>query len=145
VHDAFAEDEKTTSASLLLWFALIAFVISIMTWQVTPNVLRDNMAANEASAMASVRTIERAAVSYSRQHPDKGYPQRLPDLLPYLDSALANGVKSGYVFQYRPQPRDPDGVVRGFTVEATPMLYGQTGQRHFAADEGGEVSGLRAR
>jgi hypothetical protein len=116
---------------------MIAAVVASMT---TPNLLRSRVAANEASAVGSVRTINTAAETYKAQHPGEGYPQTLSDFAPYVDPVLANGVKSGYRFRYVPGTRDVDGAVKAFRVEATPVEEGKTGQRSYIGSELGQIS-----
>src|SRR5690242_14352627 len=89
---------------------LLIAVISI------PNLLRSRIAANEASAVGSVRTLNMAVASYAADHPDKRYPEQLSDLSPYIDGVLVNGTKSGYNFRYEPQSRDALGAVKSFKV-----------------------------
>jgi type II secretory pathway pseudopilin PulG len=55
---------------------LIAAAVAI------PNLLRSRMAANEAAAAASLRTINTAQVTYSTTYPDKGYAPSLAVLGP---------------------------------------------------------------
>ncbi len=112
---------------------LLIFYISV------PNLLRSRIAANEASAVGSMRTINTAITSYAADHPDKGYPEQLSDLSPYVDSVLANGTKSGYNFHYVPQSRDALGAVKSFKVVAMPQTS-ETGQRRFSTDERGAIA-----
>src|ERR1022692_4576001 len=75
-----------------------------------PNLLRSRMAANEASAVGSIRTINVAAINYSSTF-GKGYPTTLAALGPSPDgsapteaqaglipSEIASGNKNGYTF-----------------------------------------------
>jgi len=130
------EVKKYPIGTWLLIPAIIALVVALST----PNLLRSRIAANESSAVGSVRTINTAAAAYSSAHPGEGYPRNLADLAPYLDRPLAQGIKSGYSFRYTAQPADYDGAVKGFRVEAVPVSEGQTGQRSFATNESGTIS-----
>jgi len=103
-----------------------------------PNLLRSRIAANEASAVGSMRAINTALASYSEQRPGGGYPQKLVDLAPYVDSTLSKGQKSGYKFRYVPAGPDLDGAVKGYRVEAVPVAA-QTGVRRFSSNESGEI------
>jgi hypothetical protein len=47
-----------------------------------PNILRSKMAANEASAVGSLRTYNTALVSYATECPSQGYPASLTFLGP---------------------------------------------------------------
>src|SRR5579863_8117071 len=82
-----------------IWIAGIPIVL-IMAAIAIPNLLRARMAANESSAVASVRSLVTAEVSYSTNHPDLGYTCYLGDLSreQLINSALASGKKTGYQF-----------------------------------------------
>jgi len=131
---------STKKRSALPALILVTVIIPIVGAIFTPNLLRSRIAANEASAVGSIRTLNQAAATYQAEHPGEGYPQNLSDLAPNIDSVLAGGVKSGYSFRYIPQAADADGVVRGFRAEAKPVAAGQTGQRSFSGNETGVIS-----
>lgn len=121
------------SAMLVLALVLMFAAVSI------PNLLRSRIAANEASAVGSVRTINTALATYAAEHPGQGYPEKLSELSPYIDPVLAGGQKSGYQFRYEPEFRNASGAVTSFKVEAKPMSA-QMGTRRFSSDEGGQIS-----
>jgi hypothetical protein len=56
-----------------------------------------------------------------------------------IDSVLAGGVKSGYRFAYVPVASDPAGNVLSYTVTATPVAPGSSGQRSFFTDQSGTI------
>jgi len=56
-----------------------------------------------------------------------------------IDSVLASGVKSGYKFAYAAVATDPAGNVLTYTVTATPVAAGSTGQRSFFTDQSGTI------
>src|SRR5262249_32957381 len=83
-----------------------------------PNLLRSRIAANEASAVASLRSYNSAMVTYSSACPDIGYPASLESLGPgsrdcnHLDVvseelAAPSPVRNGYRFVYNPEPDRP--------------------------------------
>src|SRR5205807_111127 len=76
-------------------------VILIIAAIAIPNLLRARMAANEASAAASVRVLVVAEVAYAGSHPEAGYTCALSDLSSagLIDTRLASGQKSGYTFE----------------------------------------------
>src|SRR2546427_102170 len=79
---------------LAIPFVLIIAAIAI------PNLLRARIAANETSAVASVRAVANAEVAYSSQHPDAGYTCSLSDLTASgIHGDLAAGRKNGYIFE----------------------------------------------
>ena len=127
-----------------------------------PNLLRARTAANEASAIGSLRTIDQAAITYSQTYKN-GYPANLEVLtgigLPscdhagLIDGVLASGTRDGYVFTYQPTSGPlPESIASspvangcsvpgaaGFTVNADPIRRGTTGQRSFFVDQTGVI------
>jgi len=102
-------------------------------------------AANESSAVGSLRSIYRAADKYKLAHPTIGFLQSLADLLLSreatradwkIDPQLASGQKSGYRFTYVPK-KSTDGRVDAYVVLADPTSEGLTGTRHFFVDQSG--------
>ena len=114
-------------------------VILIVAAIAIPNLLRARIAANESSAVASVRTLLAGETAYSSSHPQTGFTCRFSDLSDtgLIDSALARGLKNGYVF-------DLQGCHYGngntkFHVVAYPSSRQQSGSRAFCADESGVI------
>jgi type IV pilus assembly protein PilA len=156
------------TAGLVLGYGGIAVlpIVLIVAAIAIPNLLRARMAANEASAVGSVRTIETAAFLYDSAY-SNGFPPSLAamdgrgggsrscDHAQMIESILASGQKSGYVFTYVALPamadsQPPDSqkaaangcTVRGgttFTVNADPITRGTTGQRSFFANQTGVI------
>jgi type IV pilus assembly protein PilA len=103
-----------------------------------PNLLRARMAANEASAVATVRTLNVAEVNYSVAHPNAGYTCALSDLAgdKLIDSSLASGQKTGYAFELTDCAPGPEGTGNvKFRVIAHPLVANTTGARAFCSDE----------
>ena len=123
--------------------ALVLFAIA------TPNLLRSRMAANEASAVGSLRTLNTALASYSSAYGH--FPFSLQSLGPppsgnaneeaadLVDSVLASGRKSGYIFTYRATPADVSRDGGGYAVYADPGEPGTSGSRHFSTDQTGVI------
>ena len=115
----------------------------------TPNLLRSRMAANEASAVGSLRTLNTALSSYSTTYGH--FPPSLVNLGPpsvgstnenaadLIDSLLANGHKSGYVFDYKRAPAENFGAKTGYTIRANPAEPGKNGSRVFFTDQTGVI------
>src|SRR3979490_1882145 len=64
----------------LIELLLVVAVILIVSAIAVPNFLRSRLRANEASAVASLRVINTAAVTYSIPYPDVGFPAQLSAL-----------------------------------------------------------------
>ncbi len=114
-----------------------------------PNLMRSRMAANEASAVGSLRILNTAAVTYLGTYGH--YPPSLKSFGPspngkateeaadLVDPFLAGGLKSGYRFTYLTalaEGRDSRG---GYTITADPVEPGTGGIRHFFTDETGVI------
>src|ERR1700674_357008 len=117
-------------------------VILIIAAIAIPNLLRARLAANESSAVASVRTLVAAEVGYSSSHPEAGYSCKLSDLADagFIDSRLASGQKNGYVLELTDcRAATEGGANTEFRVVAYPMTREQTGTRAFCSDESAAV------
>ena len=123
-----------------LSFLAIPFILIIAAIAI-PNLLRARIAANEASAVASVRTITVAQVSYATDHEQEGFTCSLSDLgsAGLLDSALASGTKHGYRYELVACDGTP---VRHYTILAMPTTPGTTGQRTFCSDESAVIKSM---
>lgn len=130
---------------LLIVFAIILIIAAIAI----PNLLRARIAANESSAVGSVRTIVTAEVTYSSTW-GTGFAASIANLgganpcvaaaaaACLIDPVLAAGNKSGYKLA-APGGAAVGGIVPTFAVSAVPQTVGQTGQRAFCSDESGVV------
>jgi type IV pilus assembly protein PilA len=128
----------------LIELLLVVAVILIISAIAVPNFLRSRQRANESSAVASIRVINTAAVTYSMTYPDMGFPATLAvlgganpcsassTLACLVDDLLAQGIKSGYSFVWA-----GDGAVPSvtYTVSGTPQVVGSSGQRMFCTDQ----------
>jgi len=127
--------------SLIELLIVVAIILIIAAISV-PNLLRSRMAANEASAVGSLRTINTACIAYSTTF--GGFPSTLSNLgsagavtstsADLIDNVLAGGTKTGYTFTYTPGPV-AGGIIPVYTLTASPVVAGQTGQRYFYTDQ----------
>lgn len=126
--------EGMAIAGLVLGYVGSIPMLLIIAAIVIPNVLRARIAANEASAVAAVRTLIVAESVYAQTHPATGYTCALSEL--DLDSTLKSGRKSGYVFGLRDCAAGTEGTGNvKFRIVAYPAAPNQTGVRAFCADE----------
>jgi len=121
-----------------LWIASVP-VILIVAAIAIPNLLRARMAANEASAVASVRTLNTVEASYSADHPNVGYTCSLSDLSGLVDSKLVSGQRSGYMFQLSGCTAGDSGAIVKYQVAAYPVTPNTSGARSFCSDESGVI------
>ncbi len=132
----------------LIELLIVVAIILIIAAIAIPNLLRSKMAANEASAVGSLRSVNTACVTYSTTY-GTGYPAALANLGPatpataatadLIDSVLAAGTKSGYGFTYVAGAVDAAGNTNTYTITAIPVNIGTTGQRQFFTNESGVI------
>jgi type IV pilus assembly protein PilA len=134
-------------AGLALGYVGLAIIpILIIAAIAIPNLLPSRIAANEASALGSLRTINFACVTYATEY--KSFPSSLANLGPatnpsakaagLISDVLASRQKSGYLFTYEPGPSQK-GVIISYEVHADPLTPGTTGVRHFFTDQSGVI------
>ena len=128
----------------LIELLLVVAVILIIAAIAVANFLKSRLRANEASAVASLRVINTAAITYSITYPDMGFPAQLTTLgganpcsasstqACLIDDSLSQGNKSGYSFVVT-----GDGAVPSvsYIVAGTPQAVGSSGQRMFCTDQ----------
>jgi type IV pilus assembly protein PilA len=124
----------------LIELLIVVAIILIIAAIAIPNLLRARIAANEASAVASVRTLNTAQISYNSAYPTVGFATALANLggtgaqcTPpttaqgcLIDSQLASGTKSGYSFAMA-------GSSSAYSAVANPLTPNQTGVRYFCS------------
>ena len=139
----------------LIELLIVVAIILIIAAIAIPNLLRSKMAANESSAVGSLRTIVTSEVTYSTTYgvgygtlanlgtpaagcPATGGTQAQACL---VDAVLAAGTKSGYTITAVPAggAGTQANPFTTFNATAVPIVVGQTGQRSFCADESGVI------
>ncbi|HEY4052127.1 MAG TPA: DUF4190 domain-containing protein [Terriglobales bacterium] len=101
-----------------------------------PNLLRARIAANEATAAASVRELVSAEIGYQATHQDAGFTCSFSNLSGQLDSKLIGGFKNGYTFFLQNCTGEKEGgPISKFQITATPKVPNASGRRAFCTDE----------
>lgn len=95
-----------------------------------PNLLAARRAANEASAIHSIKTISSAEVVYQSSLAKFGTLEELA-ANGLIDKNLASGNKNGYRFEIILDSANPET----FEVTGVPVTYGSSGTRSFYVDE----------
>jgi type IV pilus assembly protein PilA len=130
----------------LIELLIVVAIILIIAAIAIPNLLRSRIAANESSAVGSMRSINTAQVTYASSYPDVGFGANLKVLGPgaAVDSNSAGLIdnvlgcasqpcnKSGYKFSV-------SGTTSAYTSGGDPITVGQTGQRFFFSDGSGVI------
>ena len=136
----------------LIELLIVVAIILIIAAIAIPNLLRSRIAANESSAVGSIRTLNTAEVTYASTYPDLGFTCTLSNLGPtagssatstaagLIDGVLASGVKSGYSFVLTScTAAGSTGINVTYVSQGSPVALGQTGQRAFCSDQSGVI------
>jgi type IV pilus assembly protein PilA len=141
----------------LIELLIVVAVIGVISAIAVPSMLRARVAGNEASAIASMRTVNSAQTSYASSAARGGYAALLATLGTscsgtsegFISPDLADDpvVKSGYRFVLAsaaaatPGPTDCNGTATrsDFYMTATPLSVGVTGHRALASTGAGSI------
>jgi type IV pilus assembly protein PilA len=122
----------------LIELLIVVAIILIIAAIAIPNLLRSKIAANQASAVASLRTLNTSAVLFSTNY--GLYPTALTSMAPssaasstaadLIDSVLVTGTKSGYSFVW-----SAPATGAQYAITAQPMALNSTGTIYYYTDQ----------
>jgi type IV pilus assembly protein PilA len=138
----------------LIELLIVVAIILIIAAIAIPNLLRARIAANESSAVSSIRTMNSAQATYQSTYPTIGFSSTIAALGPsastgcttpasanaclvdwvVAQASVAGSAKSGYYFGAVPATA-VSGLIPGYTLGGIPASVNQTGVRGFCANE----------
>ncbi len=135
----------------LIELMIVVAIIAILATLALPMFLSSRSTANETAAIAAVRSISTAQVSYhaSNLRDDNNDGQADYGLLtalanpgsgvpPFIGPGLASGQKQGYAFSIIVTPGDAV-TAPSYEAWAIPSVTGKTGVRRFYVNEDGVI------
>jgi type IV pilus assembly protein PilA len=148
-----ARGPVTPNGFTLMELLIVIAIILILMLMAIPTIGVMKKHANDVSAINSLRAITQAEIQYESTYPANGYACTLtalggdpasgpptPQASQLIQSDLASGYKSGYIFNITNCTKvtiNNTDRVTGYTLTAVPQAVGKTGDRGFCTDQYG--------
>ena len=133
----------------LIELLIVVAIILVLAAIAIPSLMRSRISANEASAVASLRSINTAQVTYIVTYPSEGYSDTLTKLAMPVGTAPVSSTSAGlidWVLGCSAQPCPKSGynfAITGtsgtpivvYSLTAVPTVPGTTGFSGFCSDQ----------
>jgi type IV pilus assembly protein PilA len=141
-HPGLGDAMRRTKGFSLIELLIVVAIILVIAAIAVPSFLRSRIAANESAAVAAVRTLNTAQISYNSAYPSVGFASTLSALSGtscapptstgacLIDTALAGGQRTGYSFSLTNVTGTPNSTYNFF---ASPISYNYSGMRYFCS------------
>jgi type IV pilus assembly protein PilA len=139
---------RTNQGFSMIELLIVVAIILVIAAIAIPNYLQARIRANEAVAVANVRTLVSAQAIYNNMYPEVGFAPDIASLtgsssapIPGAAGIVSNSMAvagHGYLLTITPKVSGTMNV--GYTVYGAPTHPGITGRRGFCASESGLVT-----
>lgn len=133
---------RTSKGFSLIELLIVVAIILIIAAIAVPSFLRSRIAANESAAVAALRTVNSAEITYNSAYPTVGFASTLGALggtsctppastgACLIDAVLAAGQRSGYSFQLTNVSGTP---ASSYMAIASPITYNYSGMHYYCS------------